>query len=96
MGALQGKVASEQQSLRDAFTQLQEFLQEQEDVLLAQLDQVREELNQERCRYISSISERETLLDTLIAEIKRKCDQPMVECLTVRLHYPPGLCNCPW
>ncbi|XP_061330452.1 E3 ubiquitin-protein ligase TRIM7-like [Pezoporus flaviventris] len=80
--SLLGKVASEQQSLRDAFTQLQEFLQEQEDVLLVQLDQVHEELNQERCRYISSISERETLLDTLIAEIDRKCDQPMAEFLT--------------
>ncbi|XP_033924180.1 E3 ubiquitin-protein ligase TRIM7-like isoform X2 [Melopsittacus undulatus] len=80
--SLLGKVASEQQSLRDAFTQLQEFLQEQEDVLLAQLDQVHEELNQERCRYISNISEREMLRDTLIAEIERKCDQPMAEFLT--------------
>ncbi|KAM9024641.1 E3 ubiquitin-protein ligase TRIM7-like isoform 1-T1 [Ara ararauna] len=79
--SLLGKVASEQQSLRDAFTQLQEFLQEQENVLLSQLDQVHEELKQERCGYIASISERETLLDTLIAEIERKCDQPMVEFL---------------
>ncbi|KAM4684528.1 E3 ubiquitin-protein ligase TRIM7-like [Amazona ochrocephala] len=79
--SLLGKVASEQQSLRDAFTQLQEFLQEQKDVLLSQLDQVHEELNLERCRYITSISERETLLDTLIVEIERKCDQPMVEFL---------------
>ncbi|XP_061222204.1 E3 ubiquitin-protein ligase TRIM7-like isoform X2 [Neopsephotus bourkii] len=76
------KVASEQQSLRGAFMQLQEFLQEQEDVLLAQLHEVHEELNQERCRYISSISERETLLDTLIAEIESKCDQPVAEFLT--------------
>ncbi|NXK81230.1 TRI15 protein, partial [Amazona guildingii] len=56
-------------------------LQEQKDVLLSQLDQVHEELNLERCRYIASISERETLLDTLIVEIERKCDQPMVEFL---------------
>ncbi|NWS47496.1 TRI15 protein, partial [Probosciger aterrimus] len=71
-------------------------LQEQEGVLLAQLDRVHEELNQERCRYISSISEREMVLDTLIAEIEKKCDQPMVEFLTVRLHYLPGRCDHPW
>ncbi|CAM9199084.1 unnamed protein product [Bubo scandiacus] len=78
---LLGKVASERQRLRDAFEQLQRFLQEQEGVLLAQLTQAHQELTEERRRYVSSISERKSLLDTLIVEIEKKRDQPVVEFL---------------
>ncbi|NXL54098.1 TRI15 protein, partial [Podilymbus podiceps] len=56
-------------------------LREQEGVLLAQLDRARGELAQERRAYVSSVSERKSLLDTLIAEIEKKRDQPMVEFL---------------
>ncbi|NXW09711.1 TRI15 protein, partial [Fregetta grallaria] len=62
-------------------------LQEQEGVLLAQLDQAHGELTKERCKYVSSVSERKSLLDTLIAEIEKKRDQPVVEFL---------MCSSPW
>ncbi|NWI31775.1 TRI15 protein, partial [Sula dactylatra] len=57
-------------------------LQKQEGVLLAQLDQAHGELAKEHRKYVSSISERNSLLDTLIAEIEKKRDQPVVEFLT--------------
>ncbi|NXL09872.1 TRI15 protein, partial [Mesembrinibis cayennensis] len=65
-------------------------LREQEGVLLAQLDQAHGELTKERHEYVSSVSERKSLLDTLIAEIEKKRDQPVVEFLLVRLHCPRG------
>ncbi|NWX01357.1 TRI15 protein, partial [Caloenas nicobarica] len=55
---------------------------EQEAVLQAQLDRAHEELTEERRQYISSVSERKSLLDTLIVEIEKKRDQPVVEFLT--------------
>ena len=94
-GALQGKVASERQRLRDTFKQLQQFLQEQEGVVLAQLNQAHGELTKERHKYVSSVSERKSLLDTLIAEIEKKRDQPVVEFLMVRLRHPSGRCDTP-
>ncbi|NXE84474.1 TRI15 protein, partial [Cochlearius cochlearius] len=56
-------------------------LREQEGVLLARLDQAHKELTTERRKYVSSVSERKSLLDTLIAEIEKKRDQPVVEFL---------------
>ncbi|XP_009282839.2 PREDICTED: tripartite motif-containing protein 7 [Aptenodytes forsteri] len=79
--SLLGKVALEQQTLQDTFEQLQQFLREQEGILLAQLDRAHQELTKERHEYFSSVSERRSLLDTLTAEIEKKCDQPVVEFL---------------
>lgn len=88
MGTLQEKVASERQRLRDTFRELQQFLREQEGVLLAQLDQAHDELTTELCEYVSSVSKRKSLLDTLVAEIEKKRDQPVVEFLMVRAASP--------
>ncbi|NXX39087.1 TRI15 protein, partial [Tricholaema leucomelas] len=63
-------------------------LQEQEGVLLAQLDQAREELAEQHSQYISRASERRALLDVVIAELEKKCDQPAAEFLMVRLSPP--------
>ncbi|XP_064018546.1 E3 ubiquitin-protein ligase TRIM7-like [Pogoniulus pusillus] len=79
--ALLSKVAVEQQRLKDTFEQLQQFLQEQKGVLLAQLDQAHEELAKQRSQYISRASERRSLLDMVIAELEKKRDQPAVEFL---------------
>ncbi|KAF1661654.1 Tripartite motif-containing protein 15, partial [Aptenodytes patagonicus] len=65
-------------------------LREQEGILLAQLDRAHRELTKERHEYFSSVSERRSLLDTLTAEIEKKCDQPVVEFLMVSLHCSPG------
>lgn len=83
-------MALERQRLWDMFQQLQQFLREQEAILQAQLDRAHGELTEERQQYISSVSERKSLLDTLIAEIEKKRDQPVVEFLTVRLPCPPS------
>ncbi|NXQ93324.1 TRI15 protein, partial [Sagittarius serpentarius] len=56
-------------------------LQEQEGLLLARLDRAHGELARERDEYVCSVSERKSLLDTLIAEIEKKRDQPVVEFL---------------
>ncbi|KAK0680341.1 TRI15 protein, partial [Pygoscelis papua] len=69
-------------------------LREQEGTLLAQLDRAHRELTKERHEYFSSVSERRSLLDTLIAEIEKKCDQPVVEFLTLlSLLFPPPSCE---
>ncbi|NXF40748.1 TRI15 protein, partial [Nyctibius bracteatus] len=65
-------------------------LREQEGVLLAQLNGVHGRLTKERRKYVSSVSERKSLLATLVAEIEKKRDQPVVEFLTVRLRGPAG------
>ncbi|NWH21079.1 TRI15 protein, partial [Grus americana] len=66
-------------------------LREQEGVLLAQLDRARGQLAEERCQYVSSVSERKSLLDTLIAEIEKKRDQPVVEFLMLlSVLFPPS------
>lgn len=95
LGSLQSKVAVERQRLKDTFEQLQQFLQEQKGVLLAQLDQAHEELAKQRSQYISRASERRSLLDMVIAELEKKRDQPVVEFLMVRLCHPPGPCHPP-
>ncbi|NXG50947.1 TRI15 protein, partial [Psilopogon haemacephalus] len=58
-------------------------LQEQEGVLLAQLDQAHEELATQRSQYISRASEKRSLLDTVIAALEKKRDQPAAEFLMV-------------
>ncbi|NXC77761.1 TRI15 protein, partial [Anhinga anhinga] len=68
-------------------------LRQQEGVLLAQLDQAHGELTKERREYISSVSERKSLLDTLIAEIEKKRDQPVVEFLMSSSPYFPLSCE---
>ncbi|NXE30746.1 TRI15 protein, partial [Ardeotis kori] len=57
-------------------------LGEQEGLLLAQLDQAREDLTREHQEFVSGVSERKSLMATLIAEIEKKRDQPAVEFLT--------------
>ncbi|XP_053916417.1 uncharacterized protein LOC128851445 [Cuculus canorus] len=72
VGVLQRMVASEQQRLQNAFKELQE------GILLAQ---GHEKLTKERGEYTSSVSERKSLLDTLIVEIEKKWDQAVFEFL---------------
>ncbi|XP_068001860.1 M-phase inducer phosphatase 1-like isoform X2 [Melanerpes formicivorus] len=78
---LLSKVALEQQRLRDTFEELQQFLQEQKEALLAQLAQAHQELAEQRSHYVSRASERRSLLDRVIAEIEKKRDQQAAEFL---------------
>ncbi|NXP06992.1 TRI10 protein, partial [Thinocorus orbignyianus] len=56
-------------------------LQEQETLLLTELDRAHGDLTKQHNQYISSVSERKSLLDTLVVEIEKKRDQPVVEFL---------------
>ncbi|KAJ7418194.1 Tripartite motif-containing protein 15 [Willisornis vidua] len=71
----------EEAKLRDTFEELERFLREQKEVLLAQFPPVFLELVTRSSEYNSSVSERKALLDTLIADIERKQEQPEVEFL---------------
>ncbi|XP_010710497.2 E3 ubiquitin-protein ligase TRIM7-like isoform X2 [Meleagris gallopavo] len=75
---LMGMLASEQQKLRAAFEQLQQFLKEQEGTLLAQFDEAHERLTEQHQEYVCRVSERRTLLEELVVEIQKKRDQPAV------------------
>ncbi|KAI1242503.1 hypothetical protein IHE44_0000031, partial [Lamprotornis superbus] len=80
-GALQMTVMMELKRVPETFKELQEFLKDQEEILVAQLKQVSQELVKRRCEYSSRVLEREWLLDMMIAQIKEKQDQPVVEFL---------------
>ncbi|NWU32316.1 TRI15 protein, partial [Dyaphorophyia castanea] len=56
-------------------------LKEQEKTLLAQLERVSQELLEKSHEYNSRVLERESLLDTVIAQIEEKRDQPVAEFL---------------
>ncbi|KAM7070366.1 E3 ubiquitin-protein ligase TRIM7-like isoform 1-T1 [Acridotheres tristis] len=75
-------VMMELKRVPETFKELQEFLKEQEEILVGQLEQVSQELVKRRCEYSSRVLEREWLLDMMIAQIKEKQDQPVVEFLT--------------
>nr|XP_025973168.1 E3 ubiquitin-protein ligase TRIM7-like [Dromaius novaehollandiae] len=78
---LMGTVASERERLRAGFRELQRFLREQEDALLARLDEAHGELAERRGEYVGSVSARRSLLDAAVAEIEKKRDQPDMEFL---------------
>ncbi|XP_015708226.1 E3 ubiquitin-protein ligase TRIM7-like isoform X2 [Coturnix japonica] len=78
---LMGTVASEQQKLRAAFEQLQQFLREQEGSLLAQLNGMHARLTEQHQEYTCRAAERRALLEELLVEIPRKREQPAVEFL---------------
>ncbi|XP_072186567.1 E3 ubiquitin-protein ligase TRIM7-like [Excalfactoria chinensis] len=81
INVLMGTVASEQQKLRAAFEQLQQFLREQEGSLLAQLDGAQARLTEQHQEYVCHAAERRRLLEELLVEIPRKREQPAVEFL---------------
>ncbi|NXG38099.1 TRIM7 ligase, partial [Dromaius novaehollandiae] len=56
-------------------------LREQEDALLARLDEAHGELAERRGEYVGSVSARRSLLDAAVAEIEKKRDQPDMEFL---------------
>ncbi|NXG15314.1 TRI15 protein, partial [Grallaria varia] len=56
-------------------------LREQKEALLAQFHPVSQELIQRCSEYESNVSERKLLLDTLIVDIEKKHDQPVIEFL---------------
>ncbi|KAL9868920.1 E3 ubiquitin-protein ligase TRIM7-like [Geothlypis trichas] len=78
---LQVTVISELQRVTESFEELQQFLEEQKTTLLGQLEQMSLELVNKSEEYTCRLSERQSLLDTVIAQIQEKQEQPAVEFL---------------
>ncbi|XP_066406229.1 E3 ubiquitin-protein ligase TRIM7-like [Molothrus aeneus] len=78
---LQVTVRSELQRVTESFEELQQCLEEQKKALLGQLEQMSQELVNKSEEYTSRVLERQSLLDTVIAQIQEKQDQPGVEFL---------------
>ncbi|XP_057901533.1 E3 ubiquitin-protein ligase TRIM7-like [Melospiza georgiana] len=80
---LQVTVSSELQRVAESFEELQQCLEEQKETLQAQLVQMSHELVSKSEEYTRRVLERQSLLDTVIAQIQEKEEQPVVEFLKV-------------
>ncbi|KAM7036809.1 E3 ubiquitin-protein ligase TRIM7-like [Passerculus sandwichensis] len=78
---LQVTARSELQRVAESFEELQQCLEEQKETLLAQLEQMSHELVSKSEEYTHRVLERQSLLDTVIAQIQEKEEQPAVEFL---------------
>ncbi|KAM3678982.1 E3 ubiquitin-protein ligase TRIM7-like [Ammospiza maritima maritima] len=78
---LQVTVRSELQRVAESFEELQQCLEGQKKILLAQLEQMSHELDSKSEEYTYRVLERQSLLDTVIAQIREKREQPAVEFL---------------
>nr|XP_030122793.3 E3 ubiquitin-protein ligase TRIM7 [Taeniopygia guttata] len=74
-------VTWELQRVPETFKDLQQFMEEQKKILVAQLEQMSQELVSKSDEYKSRVLERQSLLDTVIAQIQEKRDQPAVKFL---------------
>ncbi|XP_062979536.1 E3 ubiquitin-protein ligase TRIM7-like isoform X2 [Elgaria multicarinata webbii] len=75
------RINTEKQKVLAAFQHLKHFLEEQEGLLLAQLEQLKETSVTIRDEYLGKFSDEVTRLSTLIAEVENKCQQPASEFL---------------
>lgn len=66
------------------FEQLRQFLDEQERLLLAQLEELDKEIVKIQDENVTKLSEKISRLGDLISEIEEKCQQPTSEFLQVR------------
>uniref|UniRef100_A0A8D0H6U3 Zinc finger protein RFP-like n=1 Tax=Sphenodon punctatus TaxID=8508 RepID=A0A8D0H6U3_SPHPU len=72
---------TERQKVVAEFKQLHQFLEEQERLLLAQLEELEKEIVTSRDEYVAKLSEEIASLNELIREIEEKCQQPASEFL---------------
>uniref|UniRef100_A0A674K5S4 Uncharacterized protein n=1 Tax=Terrapene triunguis TaxID=2587831 RepID=A0A674K5S4_9SAUR len=77
---------TERQKIVSEFQQLQQFLEEQERLLLAQLEKLDEEIVRIQNENVSELSEQISHLSELISEMEGKCKKPASEFLQVRLN----------
>ncbi|XP_039374817.1 tripartite motif-containing protein 10-like [Mauremys reevesii] len=63
------------------FQQLRQFLEEQERLLLAQLEELKKEIEKRRDEYVSKLSEELSSFSSLISEMEQKCQLPASEFL---------------
>ncbi|XP_074827965.1 zinc finger protein RFP-like [Natator depressus] len=76
-----GKIEAERQKIMSEFEQLRQFLDEQERLLLAQLEELDKEIVKIQDENVTQLSEKISHLGDLISEIEEKCQQPTSEFL---------------
>ncbi|XP_073166323.1 E3 ubiquitin-protein ligase TRIM15-like [Lepidochelys kempii] len=76
-----GKIEAERQKIMSEFEQLRQFLDEQERLLLAQLEELDKEIVKIQDENVTKRSEKISRLGDLISEIEEKCQQPTSEFL---------------
>lgn len=69
------------------FECLHQFLKEQEQLLLARLEELDKEIVKQKDEIVTKLSDELSRLGDVIAEMEVKCKQPASEFLQVRLHY---------
>ncbi|XP_015280463.1 PREDICTED: tripartite motif-containing protein 7-like [Gekko japonicus] len=75
------KIEAEKQKAVSAFQELRCFLEEQEQLIFAQLEQLKEKFVKMRDETLTKLSTEVSRLATLIAEMEEKCQQPAIEFL---------------
>ncbi|KAM9119113.1 E3 ubiquitin-protein ligase TRIM15-like [Pangshura tecta] len=87
------QLETEKQKIVSEFQQLRHFLEEEERIRLAQLEELNQEIENGRAEYLAKISEEISSFSSLINEMEQKCQQPAREFLQVRrccLVHPPA------
>nr|XP_042698560.1 zinc finger protein RFP-like isoform X2 [Chrysemys picta bellii] len=72
---------TEKQKIVSVFQRLCQFLEEQERLLLAQLEELNKEIEKRRDEYVAKLSEELSSFSSLISEMEQKCQQPASEFL---------------
>uniref|UniRef100_A0A8C3HXJ2 Zinc finger protein RFP-like n=1 Tax=Chrysemys picta bellii TaxID=8478 RepID=A0A8C3HXJ2_CHRPI len=72
---------TEKQKIVSEFQQLCQFLEEQEQFLLAQLEELNKKIEKRRDEYVAKLSEEISFFSSLISEMEQKCQQPVSEFL---------------
>ncbi|XP_048345279.1 E3 ubiquitin-protein ligase TRIM7-like [Sphaerodactylus townsendi] len=75
------QATGEKQETVAKFKQLHSFLEEQEKLLLAQIEEVEKEVARNRDQHLTELSEALSSLESLIWEMEEKCQQPASELL---------------
>ncbi|XP_050162218.1 E3 ubiquitin-protein ligase TRIM7 [Myiozetetes cayanensis] len=74
-------IESERQKLLSEFERLRQFLHDQEQILLGQLEKMEKNISKRQNENITDLSKEITLLNKLITELEEKIQQPVLEFL---------------
>ncbi|CAM5158066.1 unnamed protein product, partial [Eretmochelys imbricata] len=80
------QVETERLKILSEFEQLWQFLEEQERLLLARLEELDKEIEKRRDENIAKLLEELSCLNDMISELEGKCQQPGSEFLQVLVH----------
>ncbi|XP_065420162.1 zinc finger protein RFP-like isoform X1 [Chrysemys picta bellii] len=75
------QLETEKKKIVSEFQQLRQFLEEQEQLQLTQLEVLNKEIEKGRAEYLAKLSEEISSFNSLISEMEQKCQQPAREFL---------------